>query len=213
MHNILFVRGSAHFYGRKPSRFFSFLPLLSLLFLLLSFPVNNSLQTGQRPPSAVRESMEAGFALWKMGPRGDTIVHPEVVRPERDGTLRLRAEIGRAIGPEIKYMPEWKAYGWFTSDDLVEWDVEVSKKGEYEVYLEWSVSDEEAGKPFIFEASDQQLKGKVDRTGSWEKYKLLKIGSMQLSLGRQKMVFKPASDFEKGGALLDLREVKLILVK
>ena len=43
-------------------------------------------------------------------------------------------------------MPEWKAFGWFTAADKVEWDIETARKGKYEVYLDWSVSDEEAGK-------------------------------------------------------------------
>ncbi len=94
----------------------------------------------------------------------------------------------------------------------MEWDIEAIKKGKYEVYLEWSVSDEEAGKPFVLEAGNQQLKGKVGQTGSWEKFKTQKIGIIRLLAGRQKIVFKPNVTFEKG-ALLDLREVKLIPLK
>lgn len=133
---------------------------------------------------------------------------PEVVVPEKDGTLRLVAEKGRAIGPEIKYMPEWKAFGWFTAKDLVEWEV-APRKGRYEVFLEWSVSDKEAGKPFVISAGSQQLTGMVAPSGSWETFKTVKIGELQLKAGRQKVVFRPDSQFEKG-ALLDLREVRLV---
>jgi hypothetical protein len=136
----------------------------------------------------------------------------EVVRPEGDGALRLRAEEGQAIGPEIKYMPEWRAFGWFTAADRVEWEIEPARKGKYEVHLEWSVSDEEAGKPFVLLAGNQQLKGVVSRTGSWETFKTERIGTIRLRAGRQKVVFKPNSTFDKG-ALLDLREVKLVPVR
>lgn len=169
-------------------------------------------------PSAARDLTESvvnylqGFGPGKHEPGADTVNYPQVVRPERNGVLRLQAEMGRAIGPEIKYMPEWKAFGWFTAADKVEWDVEGIIKGKYEVYLEWSVSDEEAGKPFVLEAGNQQLKGKVGQTGSWEKFKTEKIGTIRLVPGRQKIVFKPAGTFEKG-ALLDLREVKLVPLK
>jgi hypothetical protein len=142
----------------------------------------------------------------------DTINIPQVVRPEVSGVLRLTAEVGRAIGPEIKYMPEWKAFGWFTAKDHVEWEVSIPKEGTYEVYLEWSVSDKEAGKPFIFEAGDASVKGKVKKSGSWETFQIEKIGRIQLREGIHKLLFKPASDFPKGGALLDLREIKLIPV-
>jgi hypothetical protein len=96
----------------------------------------------------------------------DTLNLPGIVRPSPDSTLNLTAEKGKATGSEIKYMPEWKAFGWFTAADRVEWDVEVTKGGKYDVFLEWSVSDEEAGKPFIFEAGNQQLEKKAGKTGS-----------------------------------------------
>ena len=139
----------------------------------------------------------------------DTVNHPEVVRPGPDGTVRLVAETGRAIGPGIKYMPEWKAFGWFTAADRVEWDIEGIKNGRYDVYLEWSVSDEEAGKPFVLQIGNQKLAGQVGKTGSWETFKTQKIGTISLTADRQKIIFKPDSKFEKG-ALLDLREVTLI---
>ncbi len=169
-------------------------------------------------PSAARDLTESVVSyLQSYGPRsgerkGDTVNHPEVVRSGSDGILRLRAEVGRGIGPAIKYMPEWKAFGWFTAADRVEWEIERGKDKKYEVYLEWSVSDEEAGKPFVLEVGNQQLKGRVGRTGSWEIFKTEKIGTLQLPAGRQKIVFKPAATFDKG-ALLDLREVKLVPVK
>ncbi len=109
-------------------------------------------------------------------------------------------------------MPEWKAFGWFTALDQVEWEVEIFKAGKYDVFLEWSVSDEEAGKSYVFETGAEKVSGKVEKSGSWETFKSKKIGKVNLSEGLQKMVFKAGTDFEKG-ALLDLREIKLVSVK
>ncbi|HLT72057.1 MAG TPA: hypothetical protein VKZ75_05370 [Cyclobacteriaceae bacterium] len=143
---------------------------------------------------------------------GDSVNNPQLVRAARDGSLLLTAENGKGVGPDIKYMPEWKAFGWFTAADRVEWDIMVKKADEYDVFLSWSVSDEEAGKPFILEVGDTQIRGAVGRTGSWETFRTEKIGRIQLAKGRQKVVFKPASDFRKGGALLDLRALKFVRV-
>jgi len=144
---------------------------------------------------------------------GNTFIQDDLlVRPESNGSLRLSAETGKAIGPEIEYMPEWKAFGWFTSKDRIEWNVLVKESGEYDVILEWSVSDAEAGKPFVLMAGENELKNKVAKTGSWETYKRTKIGRIHLSVGKQLMVFKPDSEFTEG-ALLDLREVKLVPLK
>lgn len=139
-------------------------------------------------------------------PQSDTV--PKLVTAQPDGSLLLTAESGKAVGPNIKYMPEWRAFGWFTASDQVEWDVDIDKAGEYDVYLEWSVSNEEASKEFILEASGQQLVGIVGQTGSWETYKNENIGKIRLSEGRQTIIFKSKNKFDKG-ALLDLRQIKL----
>lgn len=137
---------------------------------------------------------------------------PTLVSPHGNGAIHLRAESARAIGPKIAYMPEWEAFGWFTEADRVEWDVDVSKKGKYDVYLDWSVSDQTAGKPFVLEAGKRKVTGKVEKTGSWFTYRKEKIGTIQLAEGTQKLVFRPGSDSEKG-ALMDLREITLVLTR
>ncbi|MEO5998304.1 MAG: PIG-L family deacetylase [Chitinophagaceae bacterium] len=142
-----------------------------------------------------------------------TTNQPGVVSARQDGVLLLSAEVGRAVGPKIKYMPDESAFGWFTAADKVEWNVQVARAGEYDVYLDWSVPNPEAGKPFILEAGGQALKGTVEETGSWQTYKTGKIGVVKLKEGNQKLVFRPASKFETvgdKGALLDLRGLKLI---
>jgi hypothetical protein len=109
-------------------------------------------------------------------------------------------------------MPEWRAYGWFTAADRVEWQVQVPESGPYEVSIEYSVDNLEAGKQFILFSSTANLKGIVARSGSWETYKLVKVGSIKLSKGIQKITFKSHTKFAKG-AILDLREIRLVKVK
>lgn len=133
---------------------------------------------------------------------------PSIVRVEKNGTLRLSAEQGKAIGPEIKYMPEWRAYGWFTAADRVEWQVQIPETGIYEASIEYSVDNLEAGKQFILFSSSANLKGIVARSGSWETYKVAKLGSIKLNKGVQKITFKSQTKFNKG-AILDLREIML----
>lgn len=147
-------------------------------------------------------------ALQQTAPAADTVNMPALVVAQPDGSLLMTAENGKAIGPDIKYMPEWRAFGWFTAKDSVEWDVDVPAAGDYTVTLEWSVSDEEAGKEFILTAGDQQLTGKVDKSGSWETFKTADVGKIKLKQGQQKLVFKSKTKFDKG-AILDFRNIKL----
>lgn len=141
----------------------------------------------------------------------DALSKPKPVQPESDGTLRLTARNGRAFGPNIKYMPEWRAYGWFTASDRVEWEVEVEVAGEYNAQLVWSVSDEESGKEFLLEAGKQKLTGTIEPSGSWETFKSKNVGSIKLKAGRQKISFRSNKHFDKG-ALLDFRELKLQMI-
>ena len=65
--------------------------------------------------------------------------------------------------------------------------MEIAKAGKYDVFLEWSVSDETAGNPFVFETGDKALKGKVGKSGSWETFKNEEIGQVDLKPGLQTM--------------------------
>lgn len=152
------------------------------------------------------------FSCFFLGIVANAAPKPSLVRVEKNGTLRLSAEKGKAIGPEIKYMPEWRAYGWFTAADRVEWQVQVPETSMYEVNIDYSVDNLEAGKQFILFSSTTNLKGIVARSGSWETYKLAKVGTIKLNKGVQKITFKSQTKFAKG-AILDLREILLSKMK
>lgn len=139
----------------------------------------------------------------------DTVNIPSLVRPDVNGRFVLTAEKGRGVGPRIEYMPDWKAFGWFTGKDQVEWEVEAPGFGRYLAILEWSVSNEEAGKTFVFETQGQQVEGVVKPSGSWETFKTINIGELYLKKGHNKLTFKPKEDFGSEGALLDLKEIIL----
>lgn len=148
-------------------------------------------------------------ASFKVGRAGSN--RQELVEINNDGSYDLLAEYAKATGPNIKYMPEWKAFGWFNTDDQAEWKVNIQKAGKFDVYLKWSVSDEEAGKSIVFEPGNKKVKTKVGKTGSWFTYAKKKIGSAKLPAGVQTMVLKSGAPAEKG-AMLDLAEITLVPV-
>lgn len=138
----------------------------------------------------------------------DTINIPELVAADAKGVLYLTAEKGKGTGPKIQYMPKWKAFGWFGATDAVEWEIEVPRAGLFEVNIEWSVDDKEAGKTFIFETERVSLSGKVPPSGGWENFQNKSVGTLQLTAGTQKIKFRSGKVFANG-ALLDLRKVVL----
>lgn len=134
---------------------------------------------------------------------------PQTIYAEPKKSVDLEARHALGVGPEIAYMPEWKAFGWFTAKDKVEWTLNVPETTTYQVSLEWSVSDQEAGKKFILECGDQSITGVVEKSGSWETFKQKQIGTIKLNKGLHTLTFRSLEQFDKG-ALLDLRKLSLI---
>jgi hypothetical protein len=124
--------------------------------------------------------------------------------------ISLHAKEGKGVGPKIKLMPEWDAFGFFTSEDKIEWEgIEVPGNNSYDVYLEWSVSDKDAGQAYLLQIGKTKLEGVVNKSGSWEEFRTKKIGTVKLKKGIYPASFKPKQKSFEGG-LLDFREIKLI---
>lgn len=137
---------------------------------------------------------------------------PSLVEPDEAGVFVLSAEKGKATGPDIKYMPEWKAFGWFTHKDKVEWEVSAREEKVYTVVMEWSVADDHSGQPFVLESSAGTITGNVGKSGSWETFTSTPIGTVKIKAGSQKITFKPGKNFDQKKALLDLRKIVLVPV-
>ena len=141
--------------------------------------------------------------------RGPT--SPQKVAQSPDGTIVLPVRHAKLTGKSLAYMPEWDALGFWRAGEGAEWEVEVTKPGTYDVSMEWSVDDKNAGNPFVFEAGANKLEGKVESTNRWDIYRIKKIGTIQLDPGTQKVSFKARESFK--GALMDLRELRLTPAK
>lgn len=135
----------------------------------------------------------------------------QLIQKNGDGVYHLSSWLAGTAGNQIKYMPEWKAFGWFDTKDQAIWKVDIAKAGRYDVYLEWSVADA-TGKAYVLQAGNKKMKGKVEKTGSWFTYHTKKIGTMRLQQGEETVVLTSGSQTEQG-SMFDVRAIKLVLVK
>ena len=117
------------------------------------------------------------------------------IKPAADGSLVLSAAAGLGVGPHITYMPQWGAFGSCTDKDRIEWPIEVARANNYDVWVQWSVADADAGGPFVFSVGDQQLSGKVAKTGSAETYLKAKIGQLPVPAGASSAVLRAGGAF------------------
>jgi hypothetical protein len=136
---------------------------------------------------------------------------PEIVRPYPLSGLRLMATQCEIYGPTLVFEEKYRNLGYWSSEaDRAAWTVEVTQRGKYSVSLDYACADNTAGNTILLEAGSATLAAKVPGTGSWDNYRRLNLGTLELSAGQQRLVFRSSGAIS--GALLDLREVRLNLV-
>jgi len=134
---------------------------------------------------------------------------PEEVVPLEDGSLNLQATACRVQGSTLVYQDEWKTLGfWGSEDDIASWTIEVPADGTFDVLVDYSCDDGVAGNSYKIQVGKAELIAKASSTGSWETFKEVSVGSLELQAGRQSLsvqAVKPLNQY-----LIDLRNVRLI---
>jgi putative membrane-bound dehydrogenase-like protein len=137
---------------------------------------------------------------------------PEIVKPDADGMIRLRATACEIYGKTLAFEANYKNLGfWGSADDHAVWTAAIPKAGRYDVWLDWACDPANAGNSFLIEAGSAKLTGKIESTGSWDTYRQEKVGTIQLEAGQQKIVIRATGPLK--GYLMDLRGLRLALGK
>ncbi len=133
-----------------------------------------------------------------------------VIKAGTDGVLSLPASAGLGVGPEVRYMPEWAAFGYMTGKDRLEWPVEVATAGQYEVQIVAAANEKQAGQVVKVEVGQSKLSSRVSATGGLDKYVSASLGTLELAAGSQQVVLSGTDVSDS--PLLNVREVKLVPV-
>ena len=107
---------------------------------------------------------------------------------------------GELITFEIEF---WNIGYWHDEKDHVVWKVKLDKPAEFDVYLDYACANDSAGNRFAIDGVEPALRGKIAGTGGWDRYVLVKLGTVKLPTGAGRITFRP--DGPVKGALLDLR--------
>lgn len=134
---------------------------------------------------------------------------PELVRPEDfRGELWLLASNAGIYGSTLVFEPGFGNLGfWGSADDHAVWSLEITERGTYRVTLDYACHDGTAGNSWVLSVAGKKLEGVVAGTGTWEAYKQVDVGELQLDPGRYELVIRPAT--APVGYLMDLRGVRL----
>jgi putative membrane-bound dehydrogenase-like protein len=138
---------------------------------------------------------------------------PAVVRPDAaNQTLALTTKTCRIHGPNIKLETNYGNLGfWSSEQDRAEWTIEITKGGEYEVWLDFACDQNTAGNRFVLDFAGGNLRNTVPSTKSWDNYDKKMIGKIKIPAGASDISFH--SDGAPKGFLIDLRSIKLIPIR
>jgi hypothetical protein len=165
----------------------------------------------QMHSGAVNETRFKDIALLEKGaitPKLFLGAEAPVIKSSTDGSLSLTAAAGLGIGPEVRYMPEWAAFGCLTGKDRLEWPVEVAAAGVYEVQITAAANQEQASQALTLEVGQAKLAAKVPVTGGVDKYESTSLGTIELTAGAQQVVLAGGDGSDR--ELLNVREIKLV---
>ena len=84
--------------------------------------------------------------------------NPVLVRADKDGSLRLKAETCEIYGSTLGYDPlRSRLAEWRSEDDRAVWAIEVPRAGTYAVWLDYACDDASAGNKVLLEAGGRRV--------------------------------------------------------
>jgi len=127
------------------------------------------------------------------------------------GALTLPAAKASLHGEQIVFEPQFKNVGyWSGPQDHAAWKVKLDAPASFDVYLDYACAADSAGNLLALDGAEPVLRAAVPATGGWDQYKLLKLGTVKLPAGADRLAVRPDGPIK--GALLDLRTVYLVPV-
>ena len=96
---------------------------------------------------------------------------------------------------------------WQSANDYAAWTMAVPSAGEFDIWVEYACADESAGNEYTLYAGGSKKSERVVGTGTWDSYRAISIGRLEIPAGQQRVVIKPAGKLH--GALFDLKSVRL----
>ena len=133
---------------------------------------------------------------------------PQLVQASEADKVELTAANCRIFGETLVFEQRYGNLGfWQSESDRAEWLFEAPGPGRYHVVLDYACDNSTENNPFLLEVGEQVLQGRVPGTGTWDDYRELPAGDLQLEEGVHRLIFRGAS--APSNCLIDLRAVRL----
>jgi putative membrane-bound dehydrogenase-like protein len=138
---------------------------------------------------------------------------PEQVKADPvTGVLRLTSQTAEVYGRTLIWEHKHDNLGyWVSDDDHAVWSVDVSKAGKYDVRLNFACDPKAAGNTYVIASGKARVSGKVPDTGGFDKFRVEKVGQLELAAGVHQITMRPLDSIHY--ALIDLKAIELVPAK
>jgi putative membrane-bound dehydrogenase-like protein len=134
---------------------------------------------------------------------------PQVAPVRDDGSIRCLAMHARIYGPTLVFEDRYRNLGfWGGIEDHAVWSLDVPHAGRYRVSLDYACDNGTAGNRFLLSVAGQTTTGVVVGSGTWDDYRSLSVGAVDLPKGATELTFR--SDGKIRSYLIDLRGIRLV---
>ena len=134
--------------------------------------------------------------------------------PNQNGVIVLPASDAMVDGVQLRFepLPHKNTLGfWVRKEDSARWEFTVEKAGNYKLEILQGCGTGSGGADVAFAVGDQELVWKVQDTGHFQNFVLRSPGELKLVPGRHTLTVRAKT--KPGGAVMDLREVRLLPVE
>ncbi len=132
-----------------------------------------------------------------------------------DGAFVLHARDARSHGSRLRYEPQphKNTLGyWVTRSDWADWTVVAERPGSYQLTILQACGKGSGGSRIEFSSGDSRVETVVEDTGAFTNFIFRSLGTNVLTLVAGTNTVAVRALTKPGGAVMDLREVRLVPV-
>ncbi len=183
----------------------------------LAKDVSESRNLAEQEPDRVRE-LAAKFDVWRtdvgaLMPEANPDYVPNPQTANGEITLTAKSADVRGVMLRFEPLPHKNTLGfWVNANDWARWEFTVTQPGKFQLEALVGCGNGSGGSDVRFEIGEQALMLTVPETGGFQNFVPRMLGEIQIDKpGRHELHVKPTK--KPGVAVMDLRQVRLILVK
>lgn len=138
---------------------------------------------------------------------------PRVIKQHQAEDIILPADSASIYGPSVVFEQKYGNLGfWQHEQDRGVWELDIAEAGQYELWINWALASGNTGGSLKIEIGDNVVVTQVEQTGSWDTYRMKRLGKVDLKAGYLQIQARSNGPVQST-ALIDLKALKLVKLK